>query len=83
MQYLIPSAVESPAIEVVLTETPTDRSATGARGAGELGIIGPGAAVANAVADALGGAYPHPNRTPLTPQHVWTIAHSAAVEREG
>jgi aerobic carbon-monoxide dehydrogenase large subunit len=82
MQYLIPSAVESPAIEVVLTETPTDRSATGARGAGELGIIGPGAAVANAVADALGAAYPHPNRTPLTPQHVWTIAHSAGVERE-
>ena len=82
MQYLIPSAAESPAIEVVLTETPTDRSATGARGAGDLGIIGPGAAVANAIADALGAEYPHPNRTPLTPQHVWTIAHSVGVERE-
>jgi carbon-monoxide dehydrogenase large subunit len=83
MQYLIPSAAESPAIEVVLTETPTDRSATGARGVGELGIIGPGAAVANAIADALGGEYPHPNRTPLTPHRVWTIAHSAGVERAG
>lgn len=74
--YGMPSAVESPEVEVHLTETPTSRNPTGARGAGEIGIIGPAAAIANAVADALGPTRPAPRRVPLTMERVWALAHA-------
>jgi carbon-monoxide dehydrogenase large subunit len=77
MDYGMPSAVESPEVDVHLTETPTSRNPTGARGAGEIGIIGPAAAIANAVADALGPMRPAPRRVPLTMERVWALAHAA------
>jgi carbon-monoxide dehydrogenase large subunit len=73
MDYLVPTAVEAPRIEAEFVETPTPRSATGARGAGELGIIGPAAAIAGAIADALGPDLEAPTRTPMTPERVWRL----------
>jgi carbon-monoxide dehydrogenase large subunit len=73
MDYLVPTAVEAPHIEAEFTETPTPRTATGARGAGELGIIGPAAAIAGAIADALGPDVAAPARTPMTPERVWRL----------
>jgi carbon-monoxide dehydrogenase large subunit len=73
MDYLVPTAVEAPHVEAEFAETPTSRTATGARGAGELGIIGPAAAIAGAVADALGPGLPAPARTPMTPERVWRL----------
>ena len=59
MDYAMPTAVELPAIEALVLELPQSESAfsnpLGVKGAGEAGIIGVGAAVANAVADAVGG----------------------------
>jgi carbon-monoxide dehydrogenase large subunit len=73
MNYLIPTAVEAPRVEAEFVETPTPRSATGARGAGELGIIGPAAAIAAAIADAFGPGLEPPARTPMTPERVWRL----------
>jgi carbon-monoxide dehydrogenase large subunit len=73
MDYLVPTAVEAPHVEAEFVETPTSRTATGARGAGELGIIGPAAAIAGAIADALGPDLPAPAQTPITPERVWRL----------
>lgn len=53
MDYLIPTAMEIPNVEVVHLETLTD-GVNDARGVGEGGMIGAPAALTNAVSDALG-----------------------------
>ena len=62
MDYLIPTSMEVPTVEVVLTDpTPSPLNPLKLKGAGEFGTPGVGAAVANAVADALGSRrQPHP-----------------------
>ncbi len=74
MDYAMPSAPEAPPVEVLLLETPTPRNPIGARGAGEIGIIGPAAAIGNAIADALGPDSPAPRRVPFTHERVWALA---------
>jgi CO/xanthine dehydrogenase Mo-binding subunit len=55
MDYLLPTAGEVPAVEVLISEdAPTPLTPLGAKGAGEGGTAGAGAAIANAVSDALG-----------------------------
>jgi carbon-monoxide dehydrogenase large subunit len=73
--YGMPTAMEVPPIEVHLQETPTDRNPTGARGAGEIGIIGPAAAIGNAIADALGPDRAAPRQVPFTVERVWQLAN--------
>ncbi|HEY8414472.1 MAG TPA: xanthine dehydrogenase family protein molybdopterin-binding subunit [Thermaerobacter sp.] len=74
MDYLLPTTMEVPAdIRLhVSEETPSPLNPLGVKGAGEGGCTGAGAAVANAVADALGGA--PIDRLPLTPERVWQWA---------
>jgi carbon-monoxide dehydrogenase large subunit len=73
-EYHLPTSADVPPIAVELIETPTPLTPTGARGAGEIGITGPGAAIAGAIADALGPGCPPPRRLPLTPPRVWELA---------
>ncbi|HVW55431.1 MAG TPA: xanthine dehydrogenase family protein molybdopterin-binding subunit [Rhizobiaceae bacterium] len=68
--YLMPLAPEIPDIEVHHIETPTPLTPLGAKGLGEGGAIGPAAAVANAVANALGVGV---TSTPLTTNAVWKL----------
>jgi carbon-monoxide dehydrogenase large subunit/6-hydroxypseudooxynicotine dehydrogenase subunit gamma len=71
--YLIPTARETPTVEIVLTEDyPTDLNPLGIKGAGESGITGVGAAIASAVDDAIGmpGAI---TTLPITPARVREI----------
>jgi carbon-monoxide dehydrogenase large subunit len=65
--YLMPLATEIPDIEIHHIETPTPLTPLGAKGMGEGGAIGAAAAVANAVADALGMPV---YETPFTPESV-------------
>jgi carbon-monoxide dehydrogenase large subunit len=74
--YVVPTAADVPPMALELIETPSPFSVNGARGAGEIGILGPGAAIANAIRDALGGAA-RPGRLPLTPPRVCALAHEA------
>jgi aerobic carbon-monoxide dehydrogenase large subunit len=73
-QYRLPTTADVPPITLEMIETPTPLTPTGARGVGEIGINGPGAAIAGAVADALGPECPAPRKLPLTPPRVWALA---------
>jgi carbon-monoxide dehydrogenase large subunit/6-hydroxypseudooxynicotine dehydrogenase subunit gamma len=54
--YLIPTAHEIPAVDVLMLEdAPSTCNPLGIKGAGEGGVAGVGAAIASAVDDALGG----------------------------
>jgi aerobic carbon-monoxide dehydrogenase large subunit len=66
MDYLMPTASEVPDIEVTVREdAPASTNELGVRGAGEGGLTAAGAAVAGAVADALG--IEAVDQLPLTP----------------
>jgi carbon-monoxide dehydrogenase large subunit/6-hydroxypseudooxynicotine dehydrogenase subunit gamma len=70
IDYRMPTAAEIPPVDVLLSqETPAPGNPLGVMGAGEGGINGVGAAVANAVRDALGltGSV---GELPLTPARV-------------
>jgi aerobic carbon-monoxide dehydrogenase large subunit len=81
MDYLVPTSAEMPGVEVLLTEdAPSPRNPLGVKGAGEGGTVGVGAALANAVCDALGGVV-EIQQLPLTPQRVREAARVAARTR--
>jgi carbon-monoxide dehydrogenase large subunit len=54
LDYMIPSIGEAPAVEIDHLVTPSTVHELGTKGAGEGGTIGSTAAIANAIADALG-----------------------------
>ncbi len=70
MDYLVPTAMEVPAIETVHLEYPSPRNPLGIKGIGEGGAISPPAAIANAVEDALQPFGVRVTRTPLGPSVV-------------
>ncbi|WP_157218364.1 xanthine dehydrogenase family protein molybdopterin-binding subunit [Flavisphingomonas formosensis] len=53
-EYHIPAHLDVPAIDVMWTNIPDPHTPMGARGIGEIGITGTGAAVANAIYNATG-----------------------------
>jgi carbon-monoxide dehydrogenase large subunit len=67
MDYTLPSAADIPPIVTEEVVTPSPLNPLGAKGVGEGGSIGTLAAVANAVADAL-GRHIDP---PFTPEKLW------------
>ena len=70
MDYLVPTAMELPPIEMVHLEYPSPRNPLGVKGIGEGGAISPPAAIANAVEDALAPWKVRVTRTPLGPSVV-------------
>ena len=76
--YLLPASCETPTPEIILTEDfPADLNPLGIKGAGESGITGVGAAIANAVEDAIGrpGSI---TELPITPQRLKRILDGRA-----
>ena len=68
MDYLLPTSAEVPPVEVLIAEdAPTPLNPLGIKGAGEGGTVGAGAALANAVSDAIGMPV---RELPLTPDRV-------------
>ena len=70
--YLMPTLAELPAVDVVIIEHEVTTNPLGVKGAGEGGMLCATAAVANAVADALGAAADVVS-LPLTPPRVREI----------
>jgi aerobic carbon-monoxide dehydrogenase large subunit len=66
--YSLLTAAEIPPVETAFVETPSPLNPLGAKGIGEGGAIGSLAAVANAVADALGGRRVDP---PFRAETLW------------
>lgn len=75
--YLVPTAVEVPMLEVANTETETPRNPLGAKGIGESATIGSTPAVQNAVIDAVKHLGVRHIDIPLTPQRVWRAIQQA------
>ncbi|MEJ0020595.1 MAG: xanthine dehydrogenase family protein molybdopterin-binding subunit [Acetobacteraceae bacterium] len=67
LDYRCPVASDLPLIEAVLVEVPNPRHPFGARGVGEVPIVPPMAAVANAIRDAIGIRMPS---LPMSPPKV-------------
>jgi carbon-monoxide dehydrogenase large subunit len=70
--YLMPTAPEIPRIEIHHFATPSKVTPLGMKGLGEGGAIGPAAAIANAVSNALGVPV---RETPLTKHRIWQLAN--------
>jgi aerobic carbon-monoxide dehydrogenase large subunit len=72
MDYLVPTAMDMPegTIVKILEETPTPLNPLGVKGVGEGGSSGAGAAIANAVADALAPLGIAITELPLSPDRI-------------
>jgi aerobic carbon-monoxide dehydrogenase large subunit len=77
MDYLLPTAVEVPAIRTLHLEFPSPRNPLGVKGLGEGGAIAPPAAIANAVEDALAPLGVRVTETPLHPARVLALIREA------
>ena len=67
LDYRMPTALDLPMIETILVEVPNPGHPYGVRGVGEVPIVPPLAAVANAVHDAIGIRF---NELPISPAAV-------------
>jgi carbon-monoxide dehydrogenase large subunit len=67
MDYLIPTAADCPEVTPVIVEKPAPDGPFGAKGVGELGILGVGGAIANALDNLTGVRI---RNTPITPEKV-------------
>jgi carbon-monoxide dehydrogenase large subunit len=68
MDYLIPTACELPSVRIRHLEIPAPNGIIGAKGVGEGGTIAAGAAIANAVSNALGQEC---NSLPMMPEELF------------
>lgn len=73
MDYLLPTAVETPTWETDKTITPSPHHPFGAKGVGESPNVGSPAAFVNAVVDALSHLGVRHIDMPITPWKVWKI----------
>jgi carbon-monoxide dehydrogenase large subunit len=76
-EYLLPGATEVPDARIDHMATPSPYSAFGQKGIGEGGAIGPPAAIANAVNDALHKLGVELTELPITPRRVLTALMKA------
>jgi carbon-monoxide dehydrogenase large subunit len=79
VDYVMPSAVEMPFVEIVHVESENPDNLTGFRGMGEGGTIGAPAAIANAVADALSTYDVDICVLPLTPKRIFNLVEAKKV----
>ena len=75
MEYLVPTAVETPNWETDKTVTPSPHHPLGAKGVGESATVGAPPAIVNAVVDALSHLGVRHMEIPLTPEKVWRAIH--------
>ena len=71
MDYLLPTALETPDWETASTVTPSPHHPIGAKGIGECATVGSPPAIVNAVVDALTPLGVRHIDMPLTPSRVW------------
>ena len=78
MDYLVPTAWETPRFELLETVTPSPHHPIGAKGIGESATVGSPAAFVNAVVDALAHLGVRNIDMPLLPDRVWEAIDSAS-----
>jgi CO/xanthine dehydrogenase Mo-binding subunit len=77
LDYRMPTALDVPRNESVIIETPVPNVPYGVRGVGEVPIVPPAAAVANAIARAVGVRV---RRMPMTPERVLAAIRAARAQ---
>ena len=77
MDYLIPTAWETPRFELLETCTPSPHHPIGAKGVGESATVGSPAAFVNAVIDALAHLGVRNIDMPVLPDRVWAAIQDA------
>ncbi|MDE2375253.1 MAG: molybdopterin-dependent oxidoreductase, partial [Hyphomicrobiales bacterium] len=80
--YVVPSACEIPAMQVVHLESASPTTLGGFRGMGEGGTIGAPAAMANALSDALAPLGIEINELPATPERLFRLVEAARRRRQ-
>ena len=70
LDYQIPRTTDTPSPDVYHVETPSDLNPLGLRGVGEAGTIGPPAALAGAIEDAIGRSDVVIDRCPMPPDYI-------------
>jgi aerobic carbon-monoxide dehydrogenase large subunit len=78
MDYFAPTAADLPKLELLHTQTPSPVTTFGVRGVGEVGTIPPGAAIANAICDALADYGVELYSLPITPESIWRAIRDSA-----
>jgi len=79
MDYLIPTAWETPRFELAETVTPSPHHPIGAKGVGESATVGSPAAFVNAVVDALAHAGVRNLEMPVTSDKVWAALNEVGL----
>ena len=79
MDYLVPTAMETPKWETGHTVTPSPHHPLGAKGVGESATVGAPPAIVNAVVDALAHLGVRHIDIPITPEKVWRILKEKGV----
>ncbi|MFZ1024484.1 MAG: molybdopterin cofactor-binding domain-containing protein, partial [Thermoplasmata archaeon] len=79
LEYLVPTAVETPKWETGKTTTPSPHHPFGAKGVGESATVGAPAAIVNAVLDALEPYGVTNIDIPLLPHKIWKVIHAQDV----
>jgi 2-furoyl-CoA dehydrogenase large subunit len=75
--YLVPTAMEVPEVDIGHVETPSPLTALGSKGAGESSTMSVPVAIANAIADALAPLGVTVNELPLSPNKIWHLIQEA------
>lgn len=76
IDYLLPTSLDVPDIDVAHLETPSPFMLGGFKGAGEAGTIGVPAAISNAVENALSSFNVKITETPIDPNRLWKLIRS-------
>lgn len=77
LDYRLPTVVDAPEVDAVIVEIPDEAGPFGAKGVGEPPVIGPSAAIANAIHDAVGVRI---QELPITPEKVLRALDALAEE---
>ena len=70
--YMIPSFLDAPRIHSFIVEDPWNEGPYGAKGIGELPLVGVAPALTNAIFNAVGVRI---NEIPVTPERLWKVIH--------
>ncbi len=79
--YLVPTAMEVPMVDIGHLETPSPLTALGSKGAGESSTMSVPVAIANAIADALAPLGVIINELPLSPNKIWHLIQEAKKQK--
>ena len=81
VDYILPSSLDIPVIDSVVEDlAPSPRNPLGVKGAGEIGIVATGAAISNAVSNALSSKGIQVKDLPLSPDRIRRMINQSGVK---